>query len=44
MRKTSGPFDSNDENDTDINTSAVTNLVKPNAEHNALMNILKDYM
>lgn len=38
----SAPVDSNDENDVHMNTSAVPNLVKPNAENNVLIDISQE--
>lgn len=35
----STPVDNDDRNDVDMNTSTVPNLVKPNAESNALINV-----
>ena len=35
----SATVDSNDGNDVDMNTSTVPNLVKPNTESNALINV-----
>ena len=41
----SAPVDSNDGNDVDMNTFIVPDLVKPNAENNALISIyIKDYL
>ena len=35
----STPVENDDRNDVDMNTSTVPNLVKPNAESNALINV-----